>query len=172
MPAVTVTLDQRSYSAAMRTLARYEGSPLQRRARAAYLAGARMLVAPMRREAPQGPTGNLRRSIAARVPRRVLPGEMAAASVGPKGGRGAGAHRWLVVAGTRPHSLAARRRGPWVVIPDRPGHVYPGASVQHPGARGNPFVDRVTDRYGGEVLSFIERAVLSVGEVGVVGRFG
>jgi len=161
--AVTVTLDQKALDRAVARLKRYEGRDLQTRARKAYLEGARLLVTPMRREAPKGPTGNLRRSIAARAP-KLRSGEMAVASVGPRGGRGKGAHRWFVTAGTQRHSLAPVRKGPWVRFPD--GEVRRGADVTHPGSRANPFVDRVADRYGDQVRSFIAAQVVGFG-VGV-----
>ena len=77
---VEVRIDERQYAAALKRISRYEGRELQRRARQAYLEGARLPVRPMRAAAPVGPTGNLRQSIKAGEPRR--PGEMAVATVG------------------------------------------------------------------------------------------
>lgn len=159
-PMVSAQLDQRSYDAARKRIDQFADRPLARRAKKAYFEGAKLAVRPMQREAPRGATGNLRRSIAARNP-RLRAGEMAVASVGPRGGKRKGGHGVLVTRGTRPHSLAAVRHGPWVKFPD--GEVRPGALVMHPGARGNPFVDRTMDRYGDEVQSFIAREVLALG---------
>lgn len=162
---VAVSLDQRSFDTAMRRLAKYDlkNPTTLKRVRRVYLEGARMMVRPMRAAAPVGPTGNLRRSIGARTPRLKV-GEMAVASVGPRGGRYKGGHRWLVVAGTQQHSLKPVRKGPWVVIPGAPdGHVYPGEKVIHPGSRANPFVDRTFDRYGDGVRSWIESQVVGYG---------
>lgn len=171
-----VRLNVREFDRAMASIAKYDlKHPTNaRRLKRVFLEGAKLLVKPMRREAPRGPTGNLRRSIAARNP-RLRPGEMAVASVGPRGGRGKGAHRWFVVEGTKPHSLAPVRKGPWVVIPignavaigPRMGNVYAGRSVRHPGQSGNDFVDRVVGRYGEQVQSFIADRIVGSG----VGRY-
>lgn len=173
---IVFQLDQREMDRAMKRLSKYDlKHPTNMRGvKRAYLEGAKLLVKPMRREAPRGPTGNLRRSIAARNP-RLRPGEMAVSSVGPRGGRGKGAHRWFVVEGTKPHSLAPVRKGPWVVIPQgnavaigpRMGNVYAGRSVRHPGQSGNDFVDRVAGRYGEQVQSFIADRIVGSG----VGRY-
>lgn len=180
---ISVSLDQRQYDAALGRLAKYDLKlpTTLKRVRRVYLEGAKMLVRPMRAAAPVGPTGNLRRSIGARQPRLKV-GEMAAASVGPRGGRYKGNHRWLVVAGTKDHSLAPVRKGPWVVIPQgsapvggigpRMANVYAGANVHHPGSRANPFVDRVFERYGREVQSFIEREVVGYGASSIVPTTG
>ena len=47
-----VKLDERSYNAAMKRLAKYEGSPFKKRMEVAFLAGARLAVSPMKRRAP------------------------------------------------------------------------------------------------------------------------
>lgn len=171
---ITVTLDQKSYDVAMRRLARYDlkNPTTLKRVRRVYLEGARMMVRPMRAAAPVGPTGNLRRSIGARTP-RMKPGEMAVSSVGPRGGRYKGSHRWLVVAGTKQHSLAPVRKGPWLVIPGAPDNaVYAGKNVTHPGSRANPFVDRTFERYGGAVQSFIAEQIVGYGASSIMPTTG
>src|SRR3990167_7535680 len=97
-PMVEVRIDERQYAAALKRISKYEGGELQRRARQAYLEGARLLRGPLRAAAPVGPTGNLRKSIKARENRR-RPGEMAVATVGT--GRRIAPHRYLVTRGHR-----------------------------------------------------------------------
>lgn len=183
---VTVSADLRALARADARLAKYQGRPLKQRAQRANLEGARLMVVPMRRNAPKGATGNLRRSISARA-NRLKPGEMAAATVGTR--FKIARHRHLVVAGTEPHSLAAKRagKGRYSVLPttgaapkpgfrvraisfsggrgdsQRVGNVRRNADLRHPGSRPNPFVERVTNQMEGQVRSFIAQRVQSIG---------
>ena len=158
---VTVTLDQKQMDKAIARIAKYEAKPLERRARQAYIEGARLLVRPIRGAAPVGPTGNLRRSVAARS-NRLRAGEMAAATVGTR--QRIAPHRHLVTGGTKAHSLQAKRPGksPWSRMPD--GSVIPNRFLRHPGSRADPFVDRVVGDLAPKVQSFINARVLDIGE--------
>lgn len=161
---ITVDVDQKALDRAMKGLSKYEGRDLQRRAQQAYLAGARLMVGPIRRAAPVGRTGNLRQSISARA-NRLRPGEMAAATVGTR--HRIAPHRHLVIEGTKPHSLAGKRRGPWSVFPD--GQVRANAILMHPGSRADPFVSDVVRSMEGQVRSFINARVLDIGETFTIG---
>lgn len=156
---VTATLDQKQMDKAIARIAKYEARPLARRAQQAYIEGARLMVRPIRAAAPLGPTGNLRRSVAARS-NRLRAGEMSAATVGTR--FRIAPHRHLVTGGTKPHSLAGKRKGPWSVFPD--GQVRANASLMHPGSKANPFQDRVVASLAPQVQSFINARVLDLGE--------
>ena len=167
-PAIQVTIDKKALDKAIANIAKYEGRPLERRAKQAYIAGARLLDRSIRNQAPVGPTGNLRRSVSARS-NRLRAGEMAAATVGTR--FKIARHRHLVVDGTKPHTLAPKRpgKGPWVAFLDERGgdingFVGPGRYVKHPGSKANPFVDRAVQPLIGEVQSFINARVLDLGE--------
>jgi hypothetical protein len=159
VPDIRVTIDEKQFSRAMARLERYQGKPLEKRARQAYLEGARLLRGPMQRAAPVGPTGNLKRSISSRA-NRLRPGEMAAATTGPRHRKAP--HRWFVTTGTKAHSLTGvRKRGAFAVFPD--GNVRRFAGFRHPGSKANPFVERVTDANRERVQSFIRDRVLDIG---------
>jgi hypothetical protein len=62
---ITAELDRRSYDRAMKGLEKYADRPFKKRMEAAYLAGARLAVAPMRSAAPKA-TGLLARKVSTR----------------------------------------------------------------------------------------------------------
>lgn len=172
-PAISVTVDMKALARADRRLAGYMGKPLQRRAQQAYLEGARLMVGPMRQRASAMFKGHNARSsprtiatIKARRP-RLRTGEMAVASVGPTAPL-----RFIVVRGTKAHSLAPNRpgKGDFVFIPmgeavaigPRMGNVYRGATVHHPGSSPRPFVDDTYRDIGGQVLDYIATRTLAV----------
>lgn len=153
-------IDEKSYSRALKQIARYELRSQEERVARIYLAGARMMVPPMRSRVPVGRTRNLYGSIKARRPRSLRLGELAAASVGPTFRKAP--HRHLVIAGTRRHELTARRygKGEYLKFPD--GEVRRAAGIEHPGSRANPFVQATFDAVGGQIVSWINREVLKV----------
>lgn len=184
---VTIKIDEKAVRRADARLAKYQGKTLQKRAQRAYLEGARLMVVPMRREAPKGATGNLRRSISARA-NKLRPGEMAVATVGTR--FKIARHRHLVTEGTDPHSLAAKRPGKsrYSVIPvrggapklgyrvraisfsggtgdsQRVGSVRLNAGLYHPGSKANPFVERVSNKMEDQIRSFVVQRVRALGE--------
>lgn len=159
-PDISVSIDERQWGRAVARLDRYRDRSLDRRAKQAYIEGARLLRGPMQRAAPVGPTGNLKASITARS-NRLRAGEMAAATVGTRFRKAR--HRHLVVAGTKPHPLTGvRKQGRFAVFAD--GNVRAFAGFSHPGSRANPFIDRVTDANAERVRSWIDERVLDIGE--------
>ena len=147
---VEVRIDERQYAAALKRISRYEGRELQRRAQQAYIEGARLMVRPMRAAAPVGPTGNLRKSIKARM-NRARPGEMAVATVGTT--HRTAPYRYFVTRGHR-------------IVGHKPNKVDSGRR-----SRPNPFIDDVYRRYGAEVQSFIVKQILALGNEGIVSSF-
>ena len=150
-PMVEVRIDERQYAAALKRISKYEGRELQRRARQAYLEGARLLRGPLRAAAPIGPTRHLVKSIKASENRRRA-NEMAVATVGTT--HRIAPHRYLVARGHR-------------IVSHQPTHADSGKR-----SKANPFVDEVYRRYGSEVQSFITRQVLAIGaSTGIVSSF-
>ena len=137
-------LDERSYQRALKRLEKYEGRKFTQRMEAAYLAGARLTVSPMRRRAPKR-TGLLGRKVSTRKAR-------------PPSG-------YFVRVGTKsraPHAgLVAK------------GHriVTPGGRDTGRRARANPFVQETISSYEGRVIDFITKATTNDG-VGSFGTFG
>ena len=165
---ITITLNQKQMDAAVKRLDRYAAKPLKKRAEKAYLEGAKRLVRPLRAAAPVGPTGNLRRSISARS-NRLRPGEMAAATAGTR--QRIAPHRHLVIEGTKPHSLAAKRPGKHRVsyIPEgravfgpRMGRFVTNTHMRHPGSKANPFVTRTVESLAPQVRDFINAQVADI----------
>lgn len=121
----------RELDGALDRVSGYQGQLLRQRA---ILKGARVLVRPMRNEAPQGATGNLRKAVAARKGRGVNAGRdpnvVVVGSTAP--------HRHLVIRGTVQRATRA------------------GANRGRMPA--NPFVDRAWAANRGRVLAAIEAA--------------
>lgn len=158
---IAVTVDQKALDRAIKRIEQYADRPLHKRAQHAYLVGMRLMVRPIRNASPVGPTGNLRRSVAARA-NRLRAGEMAAATVGTR--FRVAPHRHLVTEGTKAHSLEAKRPGKkaWSLMPD--GNRIPNRYLRHPGSRANPFVNAVVQSMAPQVQSFINARVLDIGE--------
>ena len=135
--AVVPKLDDRSYARAMKTLGKYEGSKFRNRVIKAFTAGARLLVAPMRRLAPYE-RGGLAKSIAVRRDWRTR----AIIKIGVKPRAPKGAHGHL-------HSK---------------GHRIVGGSGQEAGYfKGNLFVQRTIQKHEGRVIRFIQEQPLDIG---------
>src|SRR3990167_1537599 len=119
---VEVTLDQRAMDRAIKRIDAYGGRLLHQRAQKAYLEGGRLMEGPMR-AAARGmfkgkgvPRGWPRTTTTIRAKRpRLRTGEMAAVSVGPRTSL-----RFIIVRGTKEHSLAMQRGGKsaYLVFPD------------------------------------------------------
>lgn len=138
---ISATVDAKAIERADKRLARYQGKPLQKRAERAYVEAVRLGVGPIRSLTPVGRTGNLQRSVAA-AKVRLRPGEMAAATVGPRPGRRKGGHRHLVISGHRIVTHEGRDTGERVA--------------------GNPFVDAALPRWQDEALDFVRTRTLDI----------
>ena len=155
---ITATLDQMGLVRADARLAKYEGRPLAKRLQQAYLEGGRVMLPKQRAKMAalgvQRRSGRLYKSISARKPRLRM-GEVAAAVVGPRAGRKYAPHRHLIIAGTRPHSLATKRPGKSQYVAFGENQVRRTSDVSHPGSRSFPFVAQTQAEYGPAVVSFI-----------------
>ena len=152
---------------AIKRIDAYGGRLLHQRAQKAYLEGGRLMEGPMRAAARgmfigRGTRGYKRTAGTIRAKRpRLRTGKMAAVSVGPRTGL-----RFIIVRGTKEHSLAMQRKGKsaYLVFPD--GGVRLSSHVQHPGSGPRPFVEQTYRAMGSQVRSFIARETLRVGETG------
>lgn len=141
---LTATLDQRSYDRAMARLAKYEGRPFKTRMEAAFLAGTRLAVSPMKRSAPRR-SGLLSRKVSTRKRKP------------PMG--------YFVQTGTKsraPHAgLVAK------------GHriVTPGGRDTGRRTAGHPFVEQTISGYEGRIIGFIAKATTDDG-IKAIGSFG
>lgn len=208
---VTVVVDQRDIDRMQRTLDFYSPREFTRRGKRIYLEAVKIMERPMRAAAPYNRypdpvqvrkvrrRGTLRASVRAR-PNDLRYGEIGAATVGPvktagPAGRRA-PHRFLVVAGTKQHSLKPQRagKGPYeAFVPkngvnptrfvnrsrtkynwreNRPGQdsvrirFGPQTDIQHPGATARPFVSEIARTYETRVRAFINENMLSFTGVG------
>lgn len=101
-----VKADLRALARVKKSAQRWQGKPLADRMSLATLGAARLLVRPIRSEAPKGPTGNLKASIRAGSSTRTkladgswVGGQQRRSYVGP--GRSRAPHRHLVIRGHR-----------------------------------------------------------------------
>lgn len=141
--SVKVTTDMRALARADKRLAKYAGRDLATRAKRAYLEGAKLGTPYIRKAAPVGKTGNLQRSTLAKSVRARGAPEMAAASVGPRGGSRKGGHKYVVQRGHRIVTHTGRDTG---------GRV-----------PGNPYVERAESQWVDKAQSFIRQRVLDIG---------
>ena len=151
---VKVTTDQRAIERADKRLAKYMGRPLADRAQRVYLEAARLGVPYIKGAAPVGRTGNLQRSTLAKKVKTRGGIEIAAASVGPRGGSRKGNHKYVVQRGHRVVTHDGRDTGRRVA--------------------GNPYVDRVEPSWAPRAQDFIRTRVLDIGfgASSIAGRTG
>lgn len=183
-------IDESAVARTSELLKRFQQPNLDRVLQRATSVGARVLVAPIRRAAPvkrgggkvgkgYGEPGDLAKSVRVARVRRTAG---VAAVVGPMGRRAF--TRYWVIFGTKPHRINARAQAARANVsllraavdvaggrrhtlgfPAGGGMVF-RASVQHPGARANPFVargaagsiDRVRDRMVATILRAAQKA--------------
>lgn len=139
--SVQIRMEQRSYDRAIKRLARYEGKPLKFRARKAVLEGAKRGVRPIKGSGDfKSRTGRLRGSVTARMA-KTRPGEMAAATVGPRSGKAP--HRGLISRGHRIVTTSGRDTGRRVP--------------------GDPWVDTAFSEYGEKARDLVKTQVLALG---------
>jgi len=140
---VEARLDERSYNAAMKRLEKYEGRKFTKRMEAAYLAGGRLAVSPMKRRAP----GSLAKKVTTRKGR---PPSGYFIQVGTKSRR---PHAGLVAKGHR--------------------IVTPGGRDTGRRTRPNPYVEDTIAAYEGRIIKFISEATRDegVGAFGTFGGF-
>jgi hypothetical protein len=138
---------------ALRRLDALRQPQLDRASRKVVMAAARSLVRPMRTEvrssvAGHGKTpGQLERSISARKGKRM---PYPSAIVGPRTSRRGAFYRHMVIGGTKPHVIKAKK-----------GALAFGGrfatEVQHPGSRPNPFVERSVRGQERRIEEFVQR---------------
>lgn len=138
---ISVTVDQKAIDRQLKMLAKYEKRTLQVRAQKAYLAGARLMVAPVRGQIQSYgliQTRRFQRSVKARNA-RLRRDEMAAASAGPTDNK-----RHLLIRG---HRIVTR-----------------GGRDTFRRTRPAPVVDAAYKAVGNEARRFINEQVLALGE--------
>lgn len=136
---VDVKLDDASFKRAMERILKYEGRDWRGRVIAAFMEGARLLVAPMRRAAPVR-SGRLSRSVQAKLAKK---GFDVVVKVNVKPRRPKGNHSHLVTQGHRTTT---------------------GGTT-----RPNPFIDKVIDAHEGRVIKFIQTQPLDIKGASVSG---
>lgn len=138
---ITVTVDKKAIDRQLRMLAKYDKRPLATRAQKAYLAGARLMVAPIRAQIQAAgliQTRAFYRSVKARSARLRM-GEMAASSAGPTDNK-----RSLLIRGHRIVTRGGRDTGRRT--------------------RAYPVMDDAFRDVGEHVKDFINEQVLALGE--------
>jgi hypothetical protein len=97
-------------------------------------------LAPAVRDAAPTDHGLMKKSVRGRRSRITRPG----AIVGPVAGKKRAWYSWLVVRGTRPHSIPKRTATGRAALFFK-GKLFQG--VEHPGTKGNNFVDRAVEAH-------------------------
>ena len=136
---VDVVLDEKSFNAAIKRIKKYEGRDFRGRVIAAFIGGARLLVAPMRRIAPRR-TGALARSIKAKLAKQHVVTSLVRVNVKPRAPKGAHGHL---------HSKGHR-------IFDFKGNPTGGYY------EGTGFVQRTIDAHEGRVIKFMQEQPLDI----------
>jgi len=152
---VSVQLDTRALKAFQKRVGRYEGKPLRYRMdRGLYEAG-KQLVPSIRKEAPKGPTGNLKRSIG------VFRGKGGPSVKRLSAGRASGA---LFAASQG--GLSEMYVGPGARVAPHRHLVIRGHRIVTPGGRdtgrrstANPFIDRAAEPRKDEAMRIVSRAI-------------
>lgn len=135
---IDVKLDTKSFDKAMERILKYEGRDWRGRVIAAFLGGARLLVAPMRRVAPRN-RGGLSRSIAAKLA-KTDPSVTVKVNVKPRNPKGAHGHLH-----SRGHRIFDFHGNPT-------GNYY----------EGNAFVERTIAAHEGRAIKFIQTQPLDI----------
>lgn len=163
--ALSFQLDVRQMNQLKKVAEQYRGAPLAARMERGALEAARLLVRPVRAETPVGPTGNLRRSIAARSVRsqqnglstRMLTGSGVRAVM-------AGMGSSLSAAGSG--GIASAFVGPSSRIAPHRHLVIRGHRIVTPGGRdlgrrttANPFVDHAAQPRQAEAVRVVMAAI-------------
>jgi hypothetical protein len=156
---ISITLDTRALNAFKKRVERYQGKPLRYRMdRGTYEAG-KLLVPSVRKAAPKGPTGNLKRSVSV-FRSRGGPSVKRMASGLASGALSASFQGGLTQVYVGPGSRIAPHRH--LVIQ---GHriVTPGGRDTGKRATGNPFVDEATRPRAAEAMRVVSRAIFGGG---------
>lgn len=142
---MSVSVDVRGVKEVQRSLDRVSGAPMKRTLQRATNASAKFLKPLVQAESPRK-TGKLRKSISAGQAKRGRPASIVKAR--PK----IAFYRHMVMGGTKPHRIR---------FPDqkRAGVPKSQGNIQHPGARANPFIDRVAQRYHREAVAVAHRVI-------------
>lgn len=142
---MSVSVDVRGVKEVQRSLDRVSGAPMKRTLQKATNASAKFLKPLVQAEAPRK-TGKLRKSISAGQAKRGRPASIVKAR--PK----IAYYRHMVIGGTKPHRIRfpdEKRAG----IPKTQG------SIRHPGAKAQPFIDRIAQRYEREAVDVARRVI-------------
>jgi hypothetical protein len=137
---ITVELDTAALARFRKRVERYQGLPLAKRMAKGAEEAARLLVPSVRREAPQGPTGNLKRRVRARTLRARNGGFSGVREYGASVGSTA-PHRHLVIRGHE-------------IVGHRPNRVRTGKRTT-----ANPFVDEAAQPRADDALRVIRDAI-------------
>ena len=145
---VYVVMDQKALSEAVAELRSFEGAEMEKRIRAATLAGARSLVAPVKEAAPRK-TGALAAST--KVAAVKADGKWIGyrVRVGGKGARQAN----IIVGGSKAHTIRGKVGHP-LGLP-----FGPRAFVHVHGVRANPYVARTGRNEGDRVLTAMGKSI-------------
>lgn len=157
--SVLVVIDEAALKSAMADLRSYQGPEMAKRLRKATLAGANALKGPIREATPvikgPEPKDGYPHDLAGSVAVRSLKegGQWIGYRVGPGGKKG-----WfaaMVIGGTKPHIILGKK-GKELGLPWGPR-----AIVHHPGAKANPYVERVGADQESRVLEAMARSIVS-----------
>jgi hypothetical protein len=143
---MSVDVDVRGAKELQAELEKAFGPNMKKTLQKATTSGARFLKPPTQAAAPRGRTGRLRRSISARQARRQRPAAVVTAR--PR----IAFYRHMVIGGTKAHRIR---------FPDQRAAEVPKTqgNIRHPGAKANPFIERVGDRYGGAAVEVAQRVI-------------
>jgi len=157
MPGLKVTarMDARSYNRAITTLKKWEGHPFRTRVIKAHEAGARLLIAPMRRVAPKR-RGGLAKSISAKKAFPTPRGYIVGVGVKPRGGGKGGAHGHLLSKGHRVITPGGRNTGK-----STPAHSFIQDTIEGHEDRVLRFIQEQSLNLEGATTSFVGGSIRS-----------
>ena len=143
--SIGADIDIRGVKEAQRVLSKVEGAALKKTLQRGTNAGAKLLKPKVQAEAPRR-TGKLRKSISAGQAKRERPSAIVKAR--PK----VAYYRHMVMGGTKAHRIR---------FPDQKAAGLPktAGNIAHPGARANPFIERVGRRYERETVEVVRRVI-------------
>jgi hypothetical protein len=148
--ALVIDIDPKRIARIQAKLRKMTGKSLSAQLDKAMYAVGDLLVPPLKAASPRV-RGTLRKSI--RTKRRTGRGGMLY-EVGPMA-----PHRYLVIHGTRPHSLATKRSGRSTFSAFADGNVRRTSALRHPGSRGNPFVERVRAQHESRARDIVRKQI-------------
>lgn len=165
-PPVQVQIDTRALAAFQKRVERYRGKPLLARMEAGAYEAAKMLLPSVRRAAPVGPTGNLRRGVRARQVRTMQNGMTSRMRTGS----GVRSIMFMGALAAAQGQIASAYVGPSSRIAPHRHLVIRGHRIVTPGGRDtgrrsvpNPFVDNAVQPRQAEAIRIVTRAMFPPG---------